>query len=249
MDARKPIRAELAFTLIELLVVISIVVMLMALLLPALSRARKQAQAVACQSILHQWAVAVSAAENDNTTIGFQNLPGYSGYVGEATGELLCPSARKPLPGPLSGCGDAFHAHCVSRVSGPVTNRPMFCSYGHDGWLGRKSPGWQRAWDVATPARVPVFFDSACMTVEPDNGSSPPEYDICSYEGMSPVCINRHNGGINMLFLDFSVRKIGLKGLWTLKWHRQYDTTGPWTKAGAVQPEDWPPWMRKFKDY
>jgi hypothetical protein len=25
--------------------------------------------------------------------------------------------------------------------------------------------------------------------------------------------------------------------------------TGPWTKAGAVKPEDWPHWMRKFKDY
>jgi hypothetical protein len=22
-----------------------------------------------------------------------------------------------------------------------------------------------------------------------------------------------------------------------------------WTKAGGVKPEDWPPWMRRFKDY
>jgi len=65
---------------------------------------------------------------------------------------------------------------------------------------------------------------------------------------MSP-CINRHDGGINAAFLDGSVRKVGLKELWTLKWKRQFNTAGPWTKAGGVQPEDWPQWMRGFKDY
>ena len=43
--------------------------------------------------------------------------------------------------------------------------------------------------------------------------------------------------------------RVGLKELWTLKWHRDYDTSGPWTKAGGVQPEDWPEWMRGFRDY
>ncbi|MBN1806542.1 MAG: type II secretion system protein [Sedimentisphaerales bacterium] len=42
---------------------------------------------------------------------------------------------------------------------------------------------------------------------------------------------------------------LGLKDLWTLKWDDQSDTTGPGTKAGGVQPEDWPKWMRQFKDY
>ena len=27
------------------------------------------------------------------------------------------------------------------------------------------------------------------------------------------------------------------------------NTAGPWTKAGGAQPDDWPQWMRKFKDY
>jgi hypothetical protein len=42
---------------------------------------------------------------------------------------------------------------------------------------------------------------------------------------------------------------VGLKGLWTLKWSRDFDTAGRWTRAGGVQPEDWPDWMRRFKDY
>ena len=65
----------------------------------------------------------------------------------------------------------------------------------------------------------------------------------------SMCCINRHNGHVNGLFLDWSVRKIGLKELWTLKWHSDFDTSNPWTRAGGVQPEDWPEWMRNFKDY
>jgi len=66
---------------------------------------------------------------------------------------------------------------------------------------------------------------------------------------MEPFCINRHNGHVNGLFLDWSVRKIGLKELWTLEWSRQFDTAGPFTRAGGVQPEAWPKWMRNFKDY
>jgi hypothetical protein len=62
-------------------------------------------------------------------------------------------------------------------------------------------------------------------------------------------CINRHKAYINSLFLDWSVRKIGLKELWTLRWSPGYDTAGPWTTAGGVQPDDWPQWMRRFKDY
>ena len=75
----------------------------------------------------------------------------------------------------------------------------------------------------------------------------PPPY--ADYLGKPVMCINRHHGGINMLFADWSVRKVGLKELWTLKWRKHFDTANPWTRAGGVQPEDWPEWMRGFKDY
>jgi prepilin-type processing-associated H-X9-DG protein/prepilin-type N-terminal cleavage/methylation domain-containing protein len=104
-------------------------------------------------------------------------------------------------------------------------------------------------------ASVPAIAD--CMSrdcLTPHHTHPPPPFEdfwgpsdgSCYWQ---PVCINRHNGGVNYLFLDWSVRKVGLKELWTLKWKKDFDTRGPWTKAGGVQPEDWPQWMRRFKDY
>ena len=63
----KPLRAA-AFTLLELLVVMAIIGVLAALMLPALSRSKESARAVACMSNLHQIGVALQLyiQENNN---------------------------------------------------------------------------------------------------------------------------------------------------------------------------------------
>jgi prepilin-type N-terminal cleavage/methylation domain-containing protein/prepilin-type processing-associated H-X9-DG protein len=81
------------------------------------------------------------------------------------------------------------------------------------------------------------------------DGDLSPGTDFRSDPCMKWFCIDRHDGTINSLFMDWSVRRVGLKEVWTLKWHGGWNTCGPWTKAGGVQPEDWPAWMRRFKDY
>jgi prepilin-type N-terminal cleavage/methylation domain-containing protein/prepilin-type processing-associated H-X9-DG protein len=94
---------------------------------------------------------------------------------------------------------------------------------------------------------VPLLLDSAAPTCLLSETQPPPLQDVPDFN--VGVCINRHDGTINVLFLDSSVRKLGLKGLWTLKWRQDFNTSGPWTKAGGVKPEDWPRWMRGFEDY
>jgi hypothetical protein len=80
----------------------------------------------------------------------------------------------------------------------------------------------------------------------------PPQYDgqwINYGNEMMHFAINRHETGTNVLFMDFTVRKVGLKELWKLKWHRKFPVNGPWSMAGGVQTSDWPQWMRNFKEY
>ncbi len=101
---------------------------------------------------------------------------------------------------------------------------------------------------VKGKAKIPVLLDCPRWDGSFRDNGRPPRYS--GFNGMGlPFCINRHNGYINGLFLDWSVRKIGLKELWTLQWSASFDTAGPWTRAGGVHPDDWPEWMRNFKDY
>ena len=55
------------FTLIELLVVIAIIALLMSILMPALSRVKKQAQSVACVSRLKSWGLQYKLYTDDNS--------------------------------------------------------------------------------------------------------------------------------------------------------------------------------------
>lgn len=152
-------------------------------------------------------------------------------------------------------------------------------SYGANCWIYKPSPNDMAGghiqdrpveWHWSTPhvknaQRIPVFSDTMWRGAGPISGdpeeyapgmgterSRPPAYDgewAGATAEMNHVCINRHNGGVNHLFMDWSVRKVGLKELWKLKWHRQFNTNGPWTQAGGIQTRDWPEWMREFKDF
>ena len=69
-SARRAFKKVLAggFTLVELLVVISIIALLLAILMPALQRAKMQAQTVVCGSHMYQYgyAVVLYAADHDD---------------------------------------------------------------------------------------------------------------------------------------------------------------------------------------
>ena len=101
-------------------------------------------------------------------------------------------------------------------------------------------------------AQTPLLLDCAGSGLLPRPNDGPPAFDGQLPGGvgaLSHACVDRHQGAINGLFCGMTVRKVGLKELWTLTWHPEWDTANRWTKAGGVQPEDWPQWMRRFKEY
>ncbi|UCF43492.1 MAG: hypothetical protein JSV99_00775 [Planctomycetota bacterium] len=98
--------------------------------------------------------------------------------------------------------------------------------------------------NVAGANHIPLLGDHPWLDCWPDQVDEPPEYDGQPWpetSQMGRVCINRHQGFVNWVFLDFSARKVGLKELWTLKWHRRYEVDHP--------APIWPPWMQNFPDY
>ena len=249
------------FTLIELLVVIAIIALLMAILMPALNRVKKQARSVACQASLHQWTLIWSMFTSDRDGFFHEGLGGES-QTSEGRWPVimrtqyrdldmrLCPMAEKPLSegglNPYAAWG--------------VFDDGSYGSYGFNEWLCNR-PGsgdtagnyWKQV--SARPAdKIPVFIDCFWYDVWPFDVDEPPATDgstvnLAGSNEMRRVCLNRHSGAVNGAFLDWSIRRIGLKELWTLKWHRNFKTNGVWTKQGGVAPEDWPQWMRGFKDY
>lgn len=253
------------FTLIELLVVIAVIALLMAILMPALQRAREQGRSVGCQSNLHQWGLVFAMYAGDYEGRFSRGCNSYltddprhwasamSGYYMERH-IMLCPTAKKPYE---QGGVVPFGAY-----TGPDA---VLLSYGLNGWaydareadeLFARDPEnfWRRLDINKHVADTPLFLDCLHAEGRPYATDTPPEFDgekisFDKSDNMKRFCLNRHKGAANSLFLDFSIRKVGLKEFWTLKWHRQYDTAGVWTKAGGVQPGDWPEWMRNFKDY
>jgi prepilin-type N-terminal cleavage/methylation domain-containing protein len=254
-----------AFTLIELLVVIAIIALLMAILMPALQRVNKQAKAVGCQANLHQWGIVLSMYADQNNGYflsglaeGVANVGKYwwmeplkPFYVDERI--RLCPVATRPYS---EGGSVPFGAWFVQGDAG---------SYSPNGWLcnppsnmttlhSRPTQDNWRTMDVKNAAQIPMFMDCAWDDAWPHHTDSPPAYDgeVIESPGnneMKRFCINRHDGFISGLFADRSVKKVGLKELWTFRWHRSFNPRGAWTRAGGAQSEDWPPWMRRFKDY
>jgi len=142
----------------------------------------------------------------------------------------------------------------------------LYGSYGINGWAANPQPGSSRGDNVAMKdkywrtvnvrgqSRIPLLLGATRYNGLPEPTDEPPTYDGMWWdEGsggrMIRYCLDRHDGFVNGLFMDWSIRKPGLKELWLFKWHRQFDTTGPWTKTGGVAPGDWPQWMRHLKNY
>ena len=110
--------------------------------------------------------------------------------------------------------------------------------------------GWQTAGEPGC-SNAPWWIEALGFDLWPLETNAPAANEFAAFgdNNMGRCCINRHQGFLTVALMDWSARKVGLKELWTLKWHQNFNTRGPWTKAGGVNDSDWPDWIRPFKDF
>ena len=247
-----------AFTLIELLVVIAIIAVLMAILMPALNRIKSQAKDVKCRAIMKQWGLVWAMYTDDNdgkfpVYLGANWMRGLTEYYGDTEELLYCPmtvrthseGADWPVAIIEGGGGQRYGSFAI--------NEWIYDSGDTSG--GRDLASYWRSTGHKGLSNVPVMGDGVRRAdAQPNEFDEPPEFNGQNRNGVNDAeirlfCVDRHDSGTNILFMDWSYRHVGFKELWTLKWHALCNTSGPWTKAGGVQPEDWPQWLRRYKDY
>jgi len=181
-----------AFTLIELLVVISVVIMLTAILMPALAAARFETQALVCKSNLRQLLIAIIgyATENDGFFVpaasDMWDTAGLNRWHGRRD---TLDEPFDPLRGPLAGyLADGCVKQCAAKVDfvrgqGWDTNFEQGCGgYGYNmTYIGSRL--WQscagnvqtpqeayskttRITEIASPAKTLMFADTAMANDE-----------------------------------------------------------------------------------
>lgn len=257
------------FTLIELLVVISIIALLIAILMPALNKARKQAKSTVCRMHMKQWHVVSMQYGMDHNA----KFPGpHYGADGHWWMQplrsyysdpdiRLCPSAE--LPPDESGWGTNLRPpnQCwASRNPYPELEKGevIYGSLGPNGWLmdisdypaygAMEGYSWENLDQVAP--EVPLFLDSYWVDGWPLENDVPQENpnDVSTWDfkhnQMQKFNVDRHDGHVSAVFMNGSCELVGLKGLWRLKWHQKYNIRNKTTRPGYV----WPEWMKDMPE-
>jgi prepilin-type processing-associated H-X9-DG protein len=140
-------------------------------------------------------------------------------------------------------------------VTPPPATELYLGSYGANSWAFQMPPGidqrgnlkrelmWQKV-NVEHASQVPLLADCVWRQVRSEASDSPrvvaPTEYARRHGDMGAFTINRHQGAINVVFMDSSVRKVGLKEIYYLNWHKEFLSQ----RRGRFSNLRWPRWMQ-----
>jgi prepilin-type processing-associated H-X9-DG protein/prepilin-type N-terminal cleavage/methylation domain-containing protein len=165
-----------AFTLVELLVVIALIVLLAAMLLPALARSKTQAQRAACVNNLRQLGLATEIYLGDNANLFFNRCQAPTSAGQRWWFGWLAAGAEGQRAFDLSA-GVLFpylHGSDVRLCPSPAWSSPQFkpkgtnviFSYGCNGYLcAAQNQDPVSANRISRPANIALFADAAQVNI------------------------------------------------------------------------------------
>ena len=250
-------KCKAGFGKTDLLVVLGCIVFLMANLGPVGSAGRRRAKEAVCLSNLLKWAVVWKSYTDDHGGYfprrgrdwpdSMIAWPDTTRFYYKNPRLLFCPEATKTID---QGGVNPFMAwyHYIGEYE-----RYYEGSYCVNLWVSNETgdhkgvvDGFWRTAGIKGAANVPLLLDGQWTDADPLHSDEPPEHEDDFWEPnineMQRPCVNRHVGAVNAVFLDFAVRKIGLKQLWELPWHKNWN-------PDDYPPPLWPEWMQNFKNY
>jgi prepilin-type N-terminal cleavage/methylation domain-containing protein/prepilin-type processing-associated H-X9-DG protein len=237
-----------AFTLVESLIVITIVVVLLAMMTPAINRAISHATRARCLATLHAWHMGFHLYAQDHKGAVVQYTPnslanlypwgemwwdrlapymGSDGWGKDRTrpqgllAPMHCPATTVQIARWNGTATETWAWNLESGPGGVRTETPG--SYTLSGWMATTyDTTWGYSKFTRAPGRTPVLAEGWWIDAWPNNTEPPPPNINTSGDAdhVWRLTIARHGRAINLFYVDGSAATIPLGDLWLQQWNK-----------------------------